>query len=100
MVRPTVVPRIAPDADDDVVIGTALAARADLVVTGDKLLLSVAEHQGLRIVGVRQAALALAPSLQHRSLFARHVSTVGKLTRSVAGKSRLRTSYGMQSVPR
>lgn len=55
LVRPAPTPRIAPDPDDDVVIGTALAAKADLVVTGDKLLLSVAEYQGTRIVGVSQA---------------------------------------------
>ena len=55
LVRPTPTPRIAPDPDDDVVIGTALAAKADLVVTGDKPLLSVAEYQGVRIVGVSRA---------------------------------------------
>ena len=55
LVRPTPTPRIAPDPDDDVVIGTALAAKADLIVTGDKPLLSVAEHQGVRIVGVSHA---------------------------------------------
>ena len=53
--RPAATPRIAPDPDDDVVIGTALAARADLVVTGDKPLLTVSEHQGVRIVSVAQA---------------------------------------------
>jgi len=55
LVRPTPTPRIAPDPDDDVVIGTALAAKADLIVTGDKPLLSVAEYQGVRIVGVSHA---------------------------------------------
>ena len=55
VVRPSATPRIAPDPDDDVVIGTALAAKADLIVTGDKPLLSVAEHQGMRIVSVSQA---------------------------------------------
>jgi putative PIN family toxin of toxin-antitoxin system len=55
LVRPLPTPRIAPDPDDDVVIGTALAAKADLVVTGDKPLLSVADYQGVRIVGVSQA---------------------------------------------
>ncbi len=55
LVRPVTTPRIAPDPDDDVVIGTALAAKADLVVTGDKPLLTVSEHQGVRIVGVAQA---------------------------------------------
>lgn len=37
------------------IIGTALAAKADLVVTGDKPLLSAAEYQGVRIVDVSQA---------------------------------------------
>jgi putative PIN family toxin of toxin-antitoxin system len=55
LVRPAATPRIAPDPDDDVVIGTALAAKADLVVTGDKPLLTVSEHQGVRIVSVAQA---------------------------------------------
>lgn len=55
VVRPVTTPRIAPDPDDDVVIGTALAAKADLIVTGDKPLLTVSEHQGVRIVSVAQA---------------------------------------------
>ena len=55
LVRPTPTPRIAPDPDDDVVIGTALAARADLIVTGDKPLLTVAEYLGVRIVSVSHA---------------------------------------------
>lgn len=55
LVRPAPMPRIAPDADDDVVIGTALAARSDLLVTGDKTLLSVEAYQGVRIVGVSHA---------------------------------------------
>jgi hypothetical protein len=53
---------IAPDPDDDVVIGTALAAKADLIVTGDKPLLSVTEHQGVRVVGVAQAIEIVAAS--------------------------------------
>jgi putative PIN family toxin of toxin-antitoxin system len=60
VVRPPATPRIAPDPDDDVVIGTALAAKAELVVTGDKPLLSVIEHQGVRIVGVSEAVKSLA----------------------------------------
>lgn len=55
VVRPTAVVGVAPDPDDDVVIGTALAANAELVVTGDKGLRSVGEHRGVRIVGVGQA---------------------------------------------
>ena len=60
MVRPAATPRIAPDPDDDVVIGTALAARAEMIVTGDKPLLGVGEHQGVRIVGVTEAVKTLA----------------------------------------
>ena len=55
VVRPTPIPRIAPDPDDDVVIATALAAKADYLVTGDRLLLSVDEYQGIRIVSVAVA---------------------------------------------
>jgi predicted nucleic acid-binding protein len=49
---------LAPDPDEDVVIGTALAARADLLVTGDRALLSVATFEGGRIV---QEALKSIP---------------------------------------
>jgi hypothetical protein len=59
VVRPAATPRIAPDPNDDVVIGTALAAKAEMIVTGDKPLLSVIEHQGVRIVGVAQAIEAI-----------------------------------------
>ena len=55
LVRPTPTPRIVADPDDDVVIGTALAARADLIVTGDRALLDVGTYQGVRIVGVAEA---------------------------------------------
>lgn len=48
LVRPIAIERTAPDPDDDVVIGTALAAKADLIVTGDKLLLSLAQHHEVR----------------------------------------------------
>jgi predicted nucleic acid-binding protein len=54
--------RIAPDPDDDVVIGTALAAKADLIVTGDEPLLPLADHQGVRIDGVSQAVQIVAAS--------------------------------------
>ena len=41
-------------------IGTAFAAGADWLVTGDRLLLSVGEYQGVRIVTVAEALQALA----------------------------------------
>lgn len=59
VVRPAATPRIAPDPNDDVVIGTALAAKAEMIVTGDKSLLSVTEHEGVRIVGVAQSIEAI-----------------------------------------
>lgn len=55
LVRPSPTPRIAPDPDDDVAIGTAIAAKADLLVTGDRQLLSVGEYQRVRILSVSKA---------------------------------------------
>jgi len=55
LVRPVPTQRLAPDPDDDVVIGTALAAKADYLVTGDKGLLSVSAYEGGRIVTVGEA---------------------------------------------
>lgn len=60
VVQAAQVPRLAPDPDDDMVIGTAIAAKADLLVTGDRALLSVAKHEGVRIVSVREALDAIA----------------------------------------
>ena len=62
LVRPTPTPRIAPDPDDDVVIGTALAAKADWIVTGDKPLWSVGEYHGTRIINVSQAVQLIGPN--------------------------------------
>lgn len=59
LVTPVAVTGIAPDPDDDVVIGTALAARSELIVTGDKGLQSVIEHRGVRIVGPDLALAAI-----------------------------------------
>lgn len=60
VVVPQPVPRIAPDPDDDVVIGTALAARASLIVTGDKPLLSVNRFQTVEIVATAHAMQRVA----------------------------------------
>lgn len=43
-------PIIAEDPDDDEVLACALAARAELIVSGDRHLLKLAEYQGIRIV--------------------------------------------------
>jgi putative PIN family toxin of toxin-antitoxin system len=62
VVQPRMLPRTAPDPDDDVVIATAIAAGADLLVTGDKDLLSVGHYEGGRIVSVREAMKVVVES--------------------------------------
>ena len=56
LVMPASVPRVvANDADDDHVIAAAVAARAELIVTGDrKHLLPIGSHQGIAIVTARE----------------------------------------------
>lgn len=51
LVAPASVPRVvADDADDDHVIAAGVAARAELIVTGDrKHLLPIGSHQGIAI---------------------------------------------------
>jgi putative PIN family toxin of toxin-antitoxin system len=49
-------PRVVPgDADDDQVIATAVAAQADLLVSGDRHLLVLGSHQNIRIVTPAEA---------------------------------------------
>lgn len=51
---------ISLDADDDVVLATAKAARADLIVSGDrKHLLSLKRFEGIPIVNVAQVVAML-----------------------------------------
>jgi putative PIN family toxin of toxin-antitoxin system len=45
---------ICRDPKDDMVIECALAAGADLIVTGDKDLLAVRSHRGIRILKPRE----------------------------------------------
>lgn len=47
--------RVSRDADDDAVLACALAARADLIVSGDDDLLSLKRFAGIPIVTVAQA---------------------------------------------
>jgi len=55
-VSTTTVPRVVPtDPDDDQVIACALAAHADLVVSGDSDLLDLKQHHDIRIVTAKQA---------------------------------------------
>jgi uncharacterized protein len=46
--------RICRDPDDDVVLATALAGKADVIVTGDDDLLVLKEFRGIRILSPRQ----------------------------------------------
>jgi uncharacterized protein len=57
LVSPAQVPRvIAHDADDDQVIAAAVAAQADLIVSGDrKHLLSLGSYAGIPIVDTAEA---------------------------------------------
>jgi uncharacterized protein len=62
MAVPAHVPRVVPnDADDDHVLACAIAAQADLIVSGDKHLLSLGSHyQGIAIVTPAQAVQRIA----------------------------------------
>lgn len=66
MLTPATMPRVAAnDADDDHVI-VAVAAHAELIVTGDrKHLLPIGSHQGIAIITAREVVdrLAAAGSL-------------------------------------
>jgi hypothetical protein len=53
-VEPVSVARLARDPDDDVVIGTAISAKAEFVVTGDRSLLAVARYECGRIISVAE----------------------------------------------
>ena len=55
-VSPLSTARVVPgDADDDHVIAAACAAKADLVVSGDRHLLSMGSYQGIDIVSAAAA---------------------------------------------
>lgn len=62
LVSPTQVPRVIErDADDDHVIAAAVAARAELIVTGDRRhLLPIGTHQGIAIVTAAEALNRIA----------------------------------------
>ena len=57
LVAPTDVPRVVPgDVDDDQVIAAAVAAQADLIVSGDrKHVLPLGSHAGIAIVNAAEA---------------------------------------------
>ena len=47
-------PAVCEDPDDDKYIAAALEGRAAFIVTGDRGLLALGEHQGIRIVTPRE----------------------------------------------
>ena len=51
--KPLVKP-VCRDSDDDEVLATALAAKAEIILTGDDDLLVLKEFQGIRILSPRQ----------------------------------------------
>lgn len=53
---------VRADPDDDAVIACALAARADLIVSGDRDLTSLREHLGIRIVSPEEAVRLVTSS--------------------------------------
>ena len=50
LVEPDLSMRVAPDPDDDHIIGCAIAGEADYIVTGDKKLLSVESYRGIQLL--------------------------------------------------
>lgn len=63
---PTNVPRvIANDPDDDHVLACAVMAQADLIVSGDKHLLSLGgQYQGIRILNAAEAMQLISAQLK------------------------------------
>lgn len=48
-------PAVSRDPDDDWVLATAVAAQADLIVSGDKDLLTLKQYEGIPIISANQA---------------------------------------------
>jgi len=62
MVEPDPLPAtVCRDPDDDTVLATAIAADADVIVTGDADLLVLESYRGIRIRSPRQFLTALTP---------------------------------------
>jgi uncharacterized protein len=63
-VVPDVVERVVQsDPDDDHVIACAVAANADLIVSGDRALHEIGTYRGIRIINAREA-LDILPKIE------------------------------------
>jgi putative PIN family toxin of toxin-antitoxin system len=55
LVRPKALPKpVCRDRDDDTVLATAVAGKADIILTGDDDLLVLGEYNGVRILSPRR----------------------------------------------
>jgi uncharacterized protein len=62
LVQPTrIAPVVITDPDDDHVLACAIAARADLIISGDSDLLNLNSYQGIQIVSPSEAMMLLSP---------------------------------------
>lgn len=53
---------VCRDPDDDEVLALGVAAKADLIVSGDDDLLALKEYQGIRIVNPAEALSLISPA--------------------------------------
>ena len=61
VVEPLEIPRVVRDPDGDHVLACALAAKAELIVSGDQDLLVLHEYQGIPILPAAEALRRLEP---------------------------------------
>jgi len=59
VVAAEIAPAVPGDPDDDAVLACALAARADLIVSGDRRLRNLKSYRGIQILGPAEALTRL-----------------------------------------
>lgn len=62
LVKPQAIERTVRDADDDAVIATAVAAQADIIVTGDNDLLVLNPYEAIQILSPADTMQQIAPA--------------------------------------
>jgi uncharacterized protein len=60
LVEPVAITPISRDPTDDCVLGTALAAQANLIVSGDQDLITLRSYRGIPILNAAQALARIA----------------------------------------